>query len=112
MKNKTIEEIFGDTVASYSRKQAIEDGVLVDLTAEAEIVGFIIPVACTSAVSETLKNASDTADLLFKLKQLARISLRNQNRIDFTFKGHDMYSLVGPGDTVEPVITIMMRGED
>lgn len=112
MKNKTLEEIFGNTVASYSRKQAIEDGVLVDLTAEAEIVGFVIPVACTSSVSEFIKDASDTADLLFKLKRLAQMSLRNQNRIDFTFKGQQLYSVVGPGDTADPVLTIMMIGED
>lgn len=112
MKNKTLEEIFGDAVTSYSRKQAIEDGVLVDLSAEAQIIGFVIPVACTSSVSEFIKDASDTADLLFKLKRLAQMSLRNQNRIDFTFKGQEVYSLVGPGDTADPVITIRMRGED
>ena len=34
----------------YTRKQAIEDGVLVDLTPWARETGFVIPVACTSAV--------------------------------------------------------------
>ena len=35
---------------SYTRAQAIEDGVLVDLTAWAKETGFRIPVACTSTV--------------------------------------------------------------
>ena len=37
-------------IYSYSRKQAIEDGVLVDLSAWAKETGFTIPVACTAAV--------------------------------------------------------------
>ncbi len=38
-------------IFSYTRAQAIEDGVLVDLTAWAKETGFRIPVACTSSVS-------------------------------------------------------------
>ena len=37
-------------IFSYTRAQAIEDGVLVDLTEWAKETGFRIPVACTSAV--------------------------------------------------------------
>lgn len=37
-------------IFSYTRKQAIEDGVLVDLTEWAKETGFRIPVACTSAL--------------------------------------------------------------
>ncbi len=37
-------------IFSYSRAQAIEDGVLVDLTEWAKETGFRIPVACTSEV--------------------------------------------------------------
>jgi len=37
-------------VFSYTRAQALEDGVLVDLTEWAKETGFTIPVACTSAV--------------------------------------------------------------
>jgi hypothetical protein len=41
---------FGPVIFSYTRKQAIEDGVLVDLTPWAAQTGFTIPVACTAAV--------------------------------------------------------------
>ena len=37
-------------IFSYTRAQAIEDGVLIDLTEWAKETGFGIPVACTSAV--------------------------------------------------------------
>ena len=37
-------------IHSYTRAQAIEDGVLVDLTEWARETGFHIPVACTAAV--------------------------------------------------------------
>ena len=37
-------------IFSYTRAQAIEDGVLVDLTEWAAETGFKIPVACTATV--------------------------------------------------------------
>lgn len=43
-----------DSISTYSRAEAIEDGFLVDVsgTAEAREAGFIVPVALTSAVWE------------------------------------------------------------
>lgn len=51
-KNNTNENPFdgAPVIYSYTRAQAIEDGVLVDLTAWAQETGFKIPVACTSEV--------------------------------------------------------------
>ena len=37
-------------IFSYTRAQAIEDGVLIDLTEWAKETGFRYPVACTTAV--------------------------------------------------------------
>ena len=44
--------LFGDLIFSYTRKQAIEDGVLVDLTSKfpKDTRLFKYPVACTSAI--------------------------------------------------------------
>ena len=39
-----------DLIHSYSRQQAIEDGVLVDVTATAREAGFRYPVALTATV--------------------------------------------------------------
>src|ERR1019366_7436165 len=40
--------VFGDVIYSYTRKQAIEDGVLVDITEMAKEAGIKYPVAITS----------------------------------------------------------------
>ncbi len=39
-----------DVVYTYTRKQAIEDGVLIDITDTAKEMGFKFPVAITSTV--------------------------------------------------------------
>ena len=39
-----------DVVFTYTRKQAIEDGVLIDITDTAKEMGFKFPVAITSTV--------------------------------------------------------------
>ncbi len=39
-----------DNISCYSRKQAIEDGILIDVTITAQEAGFNWPVAITSAV--------------------------------------------------------------
>ena len=47
--NATIEETFGEVISSYSRAQAIEDGVLVDVSKVLEPCPFKYPVAMTIA---------------------------------------------------------------
>lgn len=51
-KNESPQHPFDDApvIFSYTRAQAFEDGVLVDLTAWAKETGFKFPVACTSEV--------------------------------------------------------------
>lgn len=39
-------------IYEYTRKQAIEDGVLVDITEIAKNYGFVIPVAITATLFE------------------------------------------------------------
>lgn len=46
----TRKEIFGETIYGYSRADAIEDGVLVDVTKTAKEAGIRYPVALTQAV--------------------------------------------------------------
>ena len=47
---KTTEEIFGPVISQYTRKQAIDDGVLVDVTETAREAGIKLPTALTQAV--------------------------------------------------------------
>lgn len=106
----TENSIFGDIISSYSRKQAIEDGVLIDLTLKAKTMGILYSFACTPGVANLLADSTD--ELLFF--GLFRVHARKTagRRIDFKFKGTELYSMVGPGDTAEPVITVMLIGED
>jgi hypothetical protein len=56
----SIADVFGEVISSYSRAQALEDGVLVDLTEVASDVcaqHFKYPVACTAAVWEIIAGA-------------------------------------------------------
>jgi hypothetical protein len=46
---KTTESIFGDVISTYTRDQAIEDGVLIDPGTMAAEAGFRWPVAITAA---------------------------------------------------------------
>jgi hypothetical protein len=123
--------IFGEVISSYSRAQAIEDGVLVDLSAVAPEVcrqHFKTPVACTAEVWSTIDKAVKNKrwmndlngvihDLLWMSRCYARpghashlfpVIIRGAGRKSkFTFK-----AVCGPGDQGEPVITIMLPQED
>ena len=48
--DRTEESFFGEVISTYTRAQALEDGVLVDAGPMAKEVGFRFPVALTSAV--------------------------------------------------------------
>lgn len=124
-------------IHTYSRAQAIADGALVDLMQPetAQLVheaGFKFPMAMTiGAFSETI-GALDTElppgqdfkgrlwDVLWLLKCAIRTNPESTDRVFFSVKvwggrRHKevkLWSLIGPGDTPEPVITIMLEGED
>ncbi|HPS86765.1 MAG TPA: hypothetical protein PLY36_08470 [Spirochaetota bacterium] len=120
-----------DVIYTYTRKQAIEDGVLVDVSQTAKEAGINFPVALTFAVwdmhvvpSEKLEDYGQSIsgrlwDLLwmFRLKAMRSNSSllyfsclfldENEKLDEVKFK-----ALCGPGDNAEPVITIMLPGED
>ena len=129
-------DFWGEPIFTYTRRQAIEDGVLVDLM-QPELVGavreagFKFPLAMTSAafaktisaVDEELPPGQDIQgrlwDVLMVLKSAIRRS-KGGDRVDFTVsvwdgRKHndiDLYALCGPGDNGEPVITVMLPYED
>ena len=121
-------------IFSYTRAQAIEDGVLVDLTEWAAETGFKIPVACTSTVwhgyimppdgtKELGQSERGRAhDLLWMLFCAIRGS-KGAERECMLFKviflqaprRHEEVTLkahCGPGDHGEPVLTITTPNED
>lgn len=126
-----------EIVHRYTRRQAIADGVLVDLLQPetASLVkeaGFQWPVAMTvGAFSETvcapgaeLPPGQDVKgrlwDLLRNLWLAVRLRGRHSDRVRFKVLVWDcqrhrtvrLWSHCGPGDQGEPVITVMLEGED
>lgn len=119
-------EIFGDLIYSYTRAQALADGVLVDITECARRAGIRYPAACTAAVwalieclpesdTDTLAGIVADARLAEVLAaMLAAISqARGTDRVAFEALGCALWAQCGPGDTAAaPAITIMREGED
>ncbi|MCY3024594.1 MAG: hypothetical protein NTW87_36935 [Planctomycetota bacterium] len=126
-----------DVIHRYTRAQAIADGVLVDLmqTETKPLVreaGFKVPIAMTAtAFSETvapidgeLPPGQDLKgrlwDVLMVFKAEIRRAPAGEDCVHFTvnvFNGQkavpvQLWALCGPGDDLEPVITIMLEGED
>ena len=129
-----MKELFGDVIYSYTREQAIADGVLIDVSKMAKEAGIKFPVALTSAVwheyilpGEKLKNYAQSEDgRLWDALWMFRCSAR-KNASDimyfdlyFLMNGNDnpeqklvtLKAVCGPGDNGEPVITIMKPDED
>ncbi len=120
-----------DVIYTYTRKQAIEDGVLVDVSTTAREAGINFPVALTSTVwdmyvvpSEKLADSGQSiAGRLWDLLWMFRLKAMRSNKsllyfsclfLDVNEKLDEVKfkALCGPGDNAEPVITIMLPGED
>lgn len=120
-----------DVIYSYTRHQAIEDGVLVDVSETAREAGVKYPTALTARVWAELVDPNEQQkawgqdqsgrlwDVLFMFAHSARrnegVTLHYQllvvrDRVEadeITLK-----AVCGPGDDPEPVITIMFPDED
>ena len=118
-----------DVIEAYSRKQAIEDGVLIDVSDIAREAGFRYPVAVTRALWEDIasiphgKEYQDREGRLWDVLWMGLVAIRNNKRTaSFLFydlildrghrKSYTVKMVCGPGDTAEPVITLMRPSED
>ena len=128
----------GPVVFAYIRRQAIEDGVLVDVTQTAREAGFRIPVALSRAVWDRLvalpegyrgfqNEAGRLWDVLWVARHYAlgaagggrvtmcvlvrdiRKDLRDSGRAP---RRHFPIVAIGGGDGGEPAITIMFPEDD
>ena len=137
-KESSAESFFGDVISTYTRAQAIEDGVLIDAGAMAKEAGFKWPVVLTTAawadcVAWTDEDSQKQVhqdqsgrlwDVLYMAAHGIRVSKGSGDRFQFQFyrvprDGQSMEAelttlklVVGPGDSGEPVITIMEPHED
>lgn len=117
-----------NVIYSYSRKQAIEDGVLIDITSEAKEIGFKIHTVVTSNLfyryivpkdNIAAEGQSTTGRLhdLIVLALFAAKSSMNTDQVKFpvSFLMDDdkketveVIAHIGPGDRGEPVLTLML----
>ena len=132
---------WGEPISVYTRAQALADGVLVDLTAQARTYGFKLPLACTEAVwlsvqwteaTEARKpdaTGQSTDGRLHDVLSLARMAAQGAAQagtavVEFealmvpvdgraTAPRAQLFRLVvSGGDRGEPVLTLMLPGED
>jgi hypothetical protein len=122
-----------EPVYSYSRRQALDDGVLVDLTDFSNDHGLVFPVACTAGVyhtylvpDKTLESQGQTLearihDLLSILAAAIKKQPLKSDRLTFQTsflmpRGRQatitFTCMCGPDDAGDPVLTVLLPGED
>lgn len=120
-----------DVIYSYSRAQAIADGVLIDVSETAREAGVRFPVAMTSIlwskyivpdVASAFHGQSIEGrlwDTLWLFRYAAKGFAGDTQffEMSFVIKGRNitkvrLKAICGPGDTLESVITIMLPEED
>ena len=125
------ESIFGPVICAYSRAQAIEDGVLVDVSETAKEVGFRLPVVITAALHDrltlsqhdasigqdydgrlwdalwlaayTIKLADPGTDTVTYTVVLQEVEAKSGQPVNVDIR---LWAVCGPGDEGEPVVTI------
>lgn len=123
----------GKVVYTYTRAQALEDGVLVDLMQDemTEVCQqhYKYPIACTLAVFEIMRKAvenkrycNDYAGILHDILWMSRSYKQQVDASTVLFqviivgsgnkKNHTFKLVCHPGDKGEPVLTIMLPQED
>jgi len=118
-----------DVISTYSRAQAIEDGVLVEMPTDlAREAGFRYPIALTADAWEQTVSLSkrdeemgqDVTGRLWDIMTMMRFTMRSRrgkgpsDRVRFQVivmhgrrrRLHNLEAICGPGDDAEPVITI------
>lgn len=123
---------FGDPIHRYSRREAIEDGTLVDVTGEASPAemhgGFVVPVAITAslhhaigAIPDRLAGVASARGRLHDVMWMAACAAKraglpkSADRCSFCLhlpvdgqrqQLQELVVHIGPGDAGEPVVTI------
>lgn len=134
-------DLFGEAIFTYTREQAIEDGVLIDVSPTAREAGIMFPVALTAAVwsdcvawtdADTKRKGvpNDEAGRLWDVVWMLRAAIKaSHGRNDRSEMRCQIYrvprdgpgrrprlvtvkAVCGPADDGSPCITIMQPDED
>ena len=130
---KLVDELFGPVIYSYSREQAIEDGVLVDLMqdkmTEVARSHYKFPIAATAEVFAIMEKAvnnkrhmNDFAGVLHDMLWMSRTFKRQVSETTVIFRVkivgagrrsvYDFKMVCGPSDDGSPCMTIMLPDQD
>ncbi|WP_013630076.1 DUF6573 family protein [Rubinisphaera brasiliensis] len=120
-----------NVIHKYTRREAIADGVLIDVSKTAAEAGIRFPVAVTSAVwqkvisvPDDLVGEQDESGRLWDVLMMFRLAANNTGGQWLSFQllvkteigaAPELVTLkanCGPGDDLEPVITVMLPWED
>jgi len=125
-----------DIIDTYSRKEAIEDGTLVDMTQEpfgqiAREAGIKWPVAMTAAAFDGFVDVSDTkghscqdaAGRFLEVVRMFRVTRRETSPLEARWtllvrdpdgrrRRKELKCISGPDDDGEPCLTFMLPDED
>jgi hypothetical protein len=131
-------EFFGEVISTYTREQAIEDGQLIDVSETAREAGFKYSVVLTAAAwadcvawsddDNEQQAYQDESGRLWDVLFLAfhGIQTNKDSGTQLLYQlyrvprdGHSTEAvlvtlklIIGPGDTPDPVITILLPNED
>jgi len=127
------DRLFGDVIYSYTRKDALADGVQIDVSEMAREAGLKFPVYLTRAVWENYVRVpdgvrgQDEKGRLWDIVWMLRMSARRTSGPQMTFKLHvrndnrdrtpplvTLKAVCGPRDIDDPAaaITVLMVDED
>ena len=122
-----------EVVFSYSRADALADGVLIDVSELAREAGFKLPVAVSDTLYhgyltpplELAKEGISVEGRLWDTLSVLRYAIKSASatdRLSFTVLfaqasdatpvSVNLLAVCGPGDSGEPVITIMLPSDD
>lgn len=121
-----------EVISVYTRAQALEDGVLVDITELACESGFKFPVAVTQGVWGVLNPTKELESegqswkgRAWDMLTILRFAIQRAERTDAVYFAPlfiqkpgrspvavELWAKAGPGDAGEATITVMLRTED
>lgn len=109
-----------EVIYSYTRAQALADGVLVDVSREGRAAGFKYPVAVSAAVHASLEELAEKTGMplpLVRVLVLGTMAQRAKQTDGSRFEvpdwnGEPLVFDCGPGDDASPVLTLMRREDD